>query len=559
MQTLSTPLAEVIKETFGLEIQPELTRPDEQFGDFATNVAMQLAGRLHRNPREVAEELAEALRSKLGDKVSEVTIAGPGFINLTLSDQALLDMALTAPHQKPDTYKNKVIVAEYSDPNPFKVLHAGHLYTSMVGYAIGSLLEAAGGTVHRVNFGGDVGLHVGKTMWAILQELGGELPEKLAEIPADKRSEWMAGCYVKGTSAYEEDESESAKTAIIALNKRVYALHAQDEHESPFAQIYWTCRQWSYDAFDAFYARIGTPFEKYYPESQTAPIGLKTVREQLQKGVYEESDGAVVFKGGPYGLHTRVFINSEGLPTYEAKDVGLIMAKWQDYAFDHSVIITGNDIVEYMKVVLKSIEQFRPDLSERTRHMTHGQVKLAGGVKMSSRKGNILRAADVLDAAVAANQRQTGRDDESTVLGAVKYAFLKQRIGPDIIYEPEESVSLEGNSGPYLQYAHARARSILGKSSAVPVRPDDMQPGERSLARKISEYPEAIQKAVAELMPHHICTYLYELAQVFNRFYEHNRVVGDKREAARLQLVSLYADVLKDGLGLLGIAAPDKM
>jgi arginyl-tRNA synthetase len=557
MQTLLTPLAEVIQETFGLELQPELTRPDEQFGDFATNVAMQLAGRLHRNPREVAEELASALRDKLGDIVSEIIIAGPGFINLRLSDQALIAAALTAPQHKPDTYKNQVIVAEYSDPNPFKVLHAGHLYTSIVGYASSNLLEVTGGTVHRVNFGGDVGLHVGKTMWSMLQELGGELPEKLEDIPAAQRSDWMAGCYVSGTNAYEEDES--AKTEIIALNKRVYTLHAQNDHESPFARLYWTCRQWSYEAFDDFYARIGTPFEKYYPESQTAPIGLQTVREQAQKGIYEESDGAVVFKGEPYGLHTRVFINSEGLPTYEAKDVGLIMAKWRDYAFDQSVIITGNDIIEYMKVVLKSIEQFRPDLAERTRHMTHGQVKLAGGVKMSSRKGNILRAVDVLEAAATANQRQAGSEDEGTILGAVKYAFLKQRIGPDILYEPEESVSLEGNSGPYLQYAHARARSVLAKSTAAPVPPAELQPGERSLARKIGEYPEAVSKAVSELMPHHICTYLYELAQVFNRFYEHNRVVGDEREAARLQLVSLYAEVLKDGLELLGITAPNKM
>lgn len=558
MQTIESALKSAIRDVFDVDVRPELTRPDEQFGDYATNVAMQLAGRLHRNPREVAEGLAAKLREELKDHVEDISIAGPGFINITLSDQALGELAQSAPAAKPTTYADQVVVTEYSDPNPFKVLHAGHLYTSIVGDAITRLIQVSGGEVHPVNFGGDVGLHVGKTMWAILLQLGGELPEKLAEIAADQRAEWMAARYVEGTRAYEENEA--AKSEIVELNKRVYQLHSSNDHETSFAQIYWTCRQWSYDYFEEFYKRIGSHFEKYYPESVTTPLGLQTVYEQLERGVYKRSEGAIVFEGEPYGLHTRVFINSQGLPTYEAKDVGLIMSKWQDYHFDRSVVITGNDITEYMKVVLKSIEQFAPKLSERTLHLTHGNIKLAGGVKMSSRKGNFLRAADVLDLAVEANKKTNGREDEATALGAVKYAFLKQRIGADIIYLPEESVSLEGNSGPYLQYAHARARSILTRSTKANANTfTHLQLAERSLARKIGEYPEVIEKALNEFMPHYICTYLYELAQTFNRFYEHNRVVGDEREEMRVGLVQLYADVLKDGLGLLGIDAPDRM
>jgi arginyl-tRNA synthetase len=558
MEEISTVIQRAAKELFQADLNPELARPDEQFGDYATNMALRLAGQVGKNPREVAQTLADHLRTELGGRVSDVTVAGPGFINIRLSDQLLGNMAAKAPTTKPDTYQDKVVVAEYSDPNPFKILHAGHIYTSVVGYAVGSLLEAAGGTVHRVNFGGDVGLHVGKTMWAMLQDLGGENPEKLADVPEAERAAWMAASYVKGNNAYEDDPA--AKEQIVELNKRVYQLNETNDHDSPFAQIYWTTRDWSYQAFDAFYARIGTPFEKYYPESICAPVGLKTVHEQLEKGVYEESDGAVVFKGEPYGLHTRVFINSQGIPTYEAKDVGLIMLKQQDYHFDRSVVITDNGQEQYMAVVLKSIEQFAPELAQATTHLTHGVVKMKGGVKMSSRKGNILRASDVLDAAAEANKRATGREDERAVLGAVKYAFLRQRIGPDIIYDPEESVSLEGNSGPYLQYAHARACSVIGKAKAAPAEElNEFQPGERTLARKISEYPEVIGEAVQDLMPHHIATYLYELAQTFNRFYEHNRVVGDEREAVRLRLVRLYADVLKDGLGLLGIEAPERM
>lgn len=540
-----------------MDTKIDLTRPEEQFGDYSTNVALQLSKQVGKNPREIGEILAEKLRSDLAEQISEITIAGPGFINLKLNDQTLAQ-ALQAESAK--IWAGKTVVTEYSDPNPFKVLHVGHLYTSMMGDAISNLLENAGATVHRVNFGGDVGLHVGKTMWSILNDLGGENPDKLAAIPEAERSEWMAKNYVAGTQAYEDDEA--AKAAIIDVNKRVYQLHTDNDHDSPFAQIYWTCRQWSYDYFDSFYARIGSHFEKYYPESQTAPLGLATVQEQLEKGVFERSDGAVVFDGEKHGLHTRVFINSEGLPTYEAKDVGLSIKKWHDYNFDESVIITGNDIAEYMKVVLLAISQFEPELAKRTVHLTHGNVKLAGGEKMSSRKGNFLRAVDVLDMVAAAGREVSHQEDEATVLGAIKYALLKQRAGADIIFDPKESVATEGNSGPYLQYAHARAQSILGKAEAeVTDLPEatTFEEGERSLLRKITEYPEIVDKATNELMPHHICTYLYELAQTFNRFYENNHVIGDDRQAIRLSLVKKYAHTLKSGLALLGITAPDKM
>jgi len=532
---------------------------DPQFGDLATNAALVYAKDLQLRPREAAERLVEVLRDGLKD-AAKVEVAGPGFINITLTDEALGQLAVAAASAKPGTYAGQEVVAEYSDPNPFKVLHAGHLYTSVVGDAIANLMENAGAEVHRVNFGGDVGLHVGKTLWAILRELRGEHPTKLKDVPVHERSEWMAKCYVEGTAAYED--SEDAKQAIIGLNKRVYQIHADNDITSPLAEIYWTCREWSYEGFDEFYARIGTKFEKYYPESAVAGLGLKTVQEQLKKGVFELSDGAVIFDGERYGLHTRVFVSSQGIPTYEAKDVGLIMQKWADYHFDRSVVITGNEQEQYMAVVLKAVEQFAPKLTAATSHLTHGLVKLKGGVKMSSRRGNILRAADVLDAAREANKALTGQDNEAVVLGAVKFALLRNRMGGDLVYDPEESVSLEGKSGPYLQYAHARARSILAKAgdewpSATELH--DLAGGERVLARKLAEYPGVMAQAATELMPHLICTYLYELAQVFNRFYEGNRVMGDEREGVRLLLVESYADVLRNGLKLLGMAAPDRL
>lgn len=552
MEEINVFIKDVCEKLFDVQIEPDLTRPDEQFGDFATNIALRLGKQLGKNPREVAESIKTELNHP---SIAVVEIADPGFINIKLTDEWLTKLAETKPHQ---SLAGKTVVAEYSDPNPFKVLHAGHLYTSVVGDAIATLLEQAGAIVHRVNFGGDVGLHVGKTLWAIVKNLDGENFDKLQEIAETKRSEWMSEAYVQGTNAYEDDET--AKAEIIKLNKRVYQFHAENDHSSPLAQIYWTTREWSYEYFNQFYDRIGSHFEKYYPESSVAGLGFATVKEHIGK-VFQESDGAVVFKGEDYGLHTRVFINSEGIPTYEAKDVGLIMTKWEDYHFDKSVVITGNEQAQYMSVVLKAIEQFAPELSQTTSHLTHGMVKLQGGVKMSSRKGNILRAVDVLEAAYTANKAVTGQDSQETALAAVKYAFLKSRLGGDIVYDPKESVALEGNSGPYLQYAHARARSILAKAKSSEQRAvsNDFEAEERSLVRKIGEYAEVVDKATAELMPHHICTYLYELAQTFNRFYERSRVIDDPREALRLQLVKKYADTLKNGLLLLNISAPDHM
>ncbi|MDB5166116.1 MAG: argS [Candidatus Saccharibacteria bacterium] len=545
----------VVADLFNQTVTIELTRPDEQFGDYATNVALQLAKPLNQNPRQVAETIADAIREKLSGSTKEVTVAGPGFINLTVADPELL-RALDEPFTQ--TYAGQNIIAEYSDPNPFKPLHAGHLYTTLVGDSIARLIEAGGANLTRLNYGGDVGLHAAKNMWAICKYFGGETPEKLAEIDPEHRADWLGERYVEGNTAYEDDEA--AKLEIIEYNKRIYGLHDSGDHASPFARIYWTCREWSYEYFAKLYEQLGVkPFNRMIPESEVTPLGLATVKEQLEKGVYTQSDGAVVFKGEPFGLHTRVFINSQGLPTYETKDVGLLLTKWQDYHFDRSLIITANEQSQYMEVVYKSIEQFAPEPVSRSQHLTHGVVKLTGGVKMSSRKGNTVQAVDILAAATTAAQKISDKASYDTVLAAVKYAFIKPRIGGDIIYDPLESVSLEGNSGPYLQYAHARACSILAKAEAETTLTGELDAAERSLVRKLTEYQEVVNRSVAELLPHHICTYLYELAQDFNRFYEHNRVIGDPRQTVRLALVRQYATVLHGGLTLLGIPAPTSM
>lgn len=544
---------DAIKELFDQTIDVVVSRPDPQFGDLATNVALQLASKIGRNPRHIAEQLAGRLRET--GRFSEVSVAGPGFINLRLRDSEIYNKALMAEVSVPV----RRVLLEYSCPNPFKEVHTGHMYQTFLGDALARMYERAGATVYRANFGGDVGLHVGKAMWGIIREVGGEFPQKLSEVVETGRAAWIARAYVAGSRAYEDDEE--AKLHIVELNKKVYQLHANNDHESPFAQIYWTCREWSYAYFKELYQRIDArSFDMFYPESASMLPGMELVEGHLGD-VFKESEGAVILPEEVSGLHSRVFITSEGLPTYEAKDLGVIQLEAADFEYDKRIIMTGNDQAEYMKVVFAATRLIDPDLGAKQHHVVNGTVRFGDGKKMSSRLGNVATAMDVLEAAAEAVEATDTVTRHQIALGALKYSLLRNRIGGDISFDLKQSVSLEGNSGPYLQYAAVRAGSILAKTS-IPeeVREvEQLDEFERQLAAELGQYAPAIEQALADSSPHHLASYLYALSQSFNRFYENSRVIGDAREALRMTLVRRYHEVLKEGLELLGIEVPAKM
>lgn len=571
MEEIRGKLKTIIKDLFGVSLEPELVAvtgkkmSDGRGVDFASNVAMKLTRELKKNPLEIAE----VIKAEFSGEGIVLEIAKPGFLNFMLLDEywqgKLAEFGQDFEKNiSYDEYLGQTIICEFSDPNPFKVLHVGHLYTSIVGDAISRLFEFAGGKVIRANFGGDVGMHVAKTIYEMVrqkEEIFGENFEKWDKMSLTEKSETMAKCYVRGTQAYEDDEKAHAE--IVELNKKIYAITTENKHDTEVAKIYWLGRETSYAYFEEFYARVGVKFDKYYPESTVASKGLEVVKKQLANGVYEESDGAVVFKADKYGLHTRVFINNEGLPTYEAKDVGLSFTKWEDYHFDKSVIITGDDITDYMKVVLKSISQYEPTLAERTLHLTHGNVRLPGNEKMSSRKGNFLKAVDVLEMIEEALNKQHESADKKVSLGATKYAFLKYKIGGNIEFSVNDSVSMTGNSGPYLQYAAVRAQKILGGVMKDGVKVVEgvweMNEFERELIKKIAQYREVLRVSVREMAPHKICEYLYDLAQTFSRFYEKVKVVGSEYEKERGEIVLAYLKTLTHGLNILGIEVPEKM
>ena len=545
MQEIREQLKNLIKNLYHLDIEPDLSpAPDNIDADYSSNIALKLAKELHRTPMEIANEIK--------NNFPNTGVSTPGFINFTLPDDFLqiqinnLDKDFSA-NIASDEFAGKTVICEFSDPNPFKVLHVGHLYTSIVGDSISRLFEYAGAKVVRANFGGDVGLHVAKTMYILQQK-----------DTANLQIEDIAKCYVEGTAAYEDDEQ--AHTEITKLNKEIYKINSENIYDTDLAKLYWRGRELSYDYFKDFYAKIGVKFDKFYPESTVADLGLEKVKEELKKGVYEMSDGAVIFNGEKFGLHTRVFINKEGVPTYETKDVGLIFTKWVDYHFDKSVVITGSEQLDYMKVVLKSIEQYAPDLVEKTSHLTHGLVKLPGNVKMSSRKGNFLKAVDVLDMINKELKNTYNSTDAKVSLAATKYAFLKYKMGGNIVFDPKESVKMTGNSGPYLLYSAVRAKKIL--TNCKNENPTDnyaYNKYERNLIKKILEYKDVLREAVKEMAPHKVASHLYELAQEFSRFYENCPVAGSDMEIERSHIVSTYLSTVTHGLGILGIQIPEKM
>ena len=544
MEQIREQIKTTVKDLYGLDVAPDITpSPENIDADYSSNIALKLAKDLHKAPMEIANEIAHKISAK---------VSAPGFLNFTLPDEYLTAQIKNLGTNfrgniSSDEYSGKTVICEFSDPNPFKVLHVGHLYTSIIGDSISRLFEYSGAKVIRANFGGDVGLHVAKTLYILEQK-----------SPADFTIEDIAKCYVEGTAAYED--SEGAHARITELNKKIYQINSENFHDSKLAELYWKGRELSYDYFKDFYARIGVKFDKFYPESTVADLGLKKVKEELEKGVYEMSDGAVIFNGEKYGLHTRVFINKEGVPTYETKDVGLIFTKWQDYHFDKSVVITGSEQLDYMKVVLKSVEQYAPDLVEKTTHLTHGLVKLPGNVKMSSRKGNFLKAIDVLNMVREELQNEYNSTDNTVALAATKYAFLKYKMGGHIIFDPKESVKMTGNSGPYLLYSAVRAKRILANcKNNAEIKNGTYNNYEKNLAKKILEYKDTLKEAVAEMAPHKVASYLYELAQEFSRFYEHCPVAGSEREAERATLTKVYLNTMTHGLNILGINIPEEM
>lgn len=585
----------------------QLDHPTEaRFGDYTTNMAMIAAKLLKKSPMVIAEELKVRLTTLQIEGVQKTDIAAPGFLNFWISEEGLIKevnslLTLQKNVAISGRFANKKIMVEFTDPNPFKEFHIGHLYSNAVGESVSRLFETRGANVWRANFFGDVGMHVAKAIFGLRQKMKDEglTINDLEKRPLKERVKYMGEAYAMGSAAYDKKDPQ-IEEEIKQLNLLIFIAAQQQWQETKgftpkvdyrkyvktidekqlleIKELWVTGRQWSLEYFETIYARLGTKFNGYYPESLTGEWGYDFIMQGLQKGIFEKSDGAVVYRGDKVGLHTRVFINKLGLPTYEGKDIGNAPYKYSEFPYDISVVVTGNEINEYFKVVLAAMKEVNPELGAKTVHIGHGMVRLPEG-KMSSRTGNVKTGEWLLDEAKQRVRSVFSDMDEETLeivaVGAVKYALLKIGVGKDVVFNFDESVSLEGNSGPYLQYTYVRTQSVLSKagieknshpellsgSYEMPdqVRHDNLEVEEMILLRTLYVYHEMVDMAGLRLSPSILANYLFNLAQIYNLFYQkHHILTSDKREF-RVGLTGAVGKVLGHGLYLLGIKVPSKM
>ena len=541
---------------------------DKNHGDYSTNVALILAKKTNKNPVETANLIKEKLENIATLKhnlFKKVEVADPGFINFFIADKFFIDnlKRINKNYGKGEELKNQKVMIDYTDPNILKEFHIGHLLSNSIGESLSRIFEFQGAKVKRVCYQSDVGISVAKAVWGILQNKN-NFPKDSAKF--SEKIKFLADAYVLGSEKYEADEN--VKKEIIELNKKIFT-HSDKE----INDFYDKGKKWSLEHFDEIYKKLGTKFDYLIFESQVADLGKKIVANGLQKGIFEEGEnGAVIFKGEKYGLHTRVFVNSEGLPTYEAKDLGLAEIKYKKYAYDKSVIITGNEVNEYFKVMLCAMSQINPNLAEKTKHIGHGMLRLPEG-KMSSRTGKVITGESLINKVEELvkekiktrelSEKEKLEISEKVAIGAIKYSILKQSIGSDIIYDFDKSISFEGDSGPYLQYAYTRAESVLRKAKAEGVKPSFKKvPAEISqFEKQMSYFPETVLKASEAFQPHFLVLYLTELASEFNNYYAKNKIVDKKNEFSvyRVALTNAFATIMKNGMWMLGIETLEKM
>ena len=543
-QEIKKILTEALADMGVVDLDPVVEISDMPgHGDYTTNVAMHLTKILRKSPMAIAEEIVEQLekdnRTKKGE-IERIEAVKPGFINFFLSDEILIThpnlnnkiirsriksgmtetLGMTekksgnenatdeAIRSKRDpsplagglgmTKKKKRVMIEYTDPNPFKELHVGHLYSNAVGESLARLLTYTGNEVKRSDYFGDVGMHVAKSLWGLLKKMSDEKTSlsNLAELSLVDRIHYLGQAYAVGAAAYDDttEKGKRVQEEMKDINYLIY-VSAQEYMKKQFgwhpqvdyakyittsayslpeiAKLYQTGRGWSMEYFESVFKRLGTTFDYYYPESIAGEYGAQIVKKYVGS-VFEKSEGAIVFRGEKYGLHTRVFINSLGLPTYEAKELGLAIAKHKDFKFDLCVNVTGNEIDEYFRVVLTALQKVEPELAAKIKHIGHGMVRLPEG-KMSSRTGNVMtgewlieevknKIYQILNTSKLISQ-DLDKDDvaEKETIAAIKYSFLKVALPSDITFDLDKSVSFEGDSGPYLLYAYARCRSVMGK------------------------------------------------------------------------------------------------
>ena len=587
---------ELIVRDLGGDFVPVVEVPtDLRHGDFTSNAAMVLGKALRRNPLALAEEIRGKFEEKGVAMVERVEAVRPGFVNFWLSEDYLyseVDRLIQMDGVRvSSSLSGKRVLIEYGHPNTHKEMHIGHMRTLITGEALARILSAGGAKVFRANYQGDIGPHVAKALYGVERMLA-EKALKLGDLTGwtDRaRARFLGEAYVRGNKDYEIE-----KNKIDGINKQLYDGDGNTpkpsiagEEGNPDVQkieeLYRETRQWSLDYYDDFYARFYTKFDRLFFESEMVESGKRIVLANVGK-VFEMDNGAVVFKGEKYGLHTRVFITQAGYPTYEGKEMACAFSEVEAFAFDIKMHVVANEQAGYFRVVFKALELLDQERFEgKQYHVSMGMVQLSDR-KMSSRTGDVLTVDWLIDEVKSRvgrfiTEQNVSREEaaligEQITIGAIKYSVLKVGTGVTAAFDIEKSVSLTGKSGPYLQYTYARTQSVLRKAAVSEVSgllrhvhlherglAMTMDREELDLLRMLVRFEDVVRGAAERYSPNVIANYLFELAQAFNLFYQKLPILKEGTEVRefRLGLTVAVGKVMRLGLDLLGIKAPERM
>ena len=552
------------KIQFVVDINKDIDR-----GDLYTNFALVASKTFNQNPIVIAINLAEYLHQELDKTIFKKVEAADAYVNFYLIDNFQTSIE-KINHLE---FSGKKIAYEYTDPNPMKEFHIGHLMSNTIGEAISRLGEKAGAEIKRYSYQGDTGRHLAVTMWG-LRFMEHPWPDAEGITITDK-VKFLGQAYVVGNTkmnkAKEKGDVEYSKvmTEIESMNQKIY-----DRSDEEVNTLYDQGKEWSLQKFEQLYEVLGTKFDHYFFESQTAPIGKGIVEKNIKATtsifVKGEHD-AVIFQGEAYDLHTRVFISSKGIPTYEAKEIGLAQVKYDLWNFDRSIVLTANEQNEVFKVTNKVITLLMPEIGSKMEHVGHGMMQFVGQ-KMSSRTGKILAGDELLEDMMATSYKKMAERDmteqekkdisKNVAVAAIKFSILKQNFRKNIIFDKEKALSLEGDSGPYIQYAIVRINSIEKKIDGLDFSDvkNEMSPEAQNLKRTLWRFDHMCYKAIEEFAPQYIAQYLIDLASKFNSFYSKNKIIEDEKvHKELLDLCMKTREVLTEGLRILGIRVVPKM
>ena len=573
---------EAVKALYGQEVPEKMVQLQKTRSEFEGNLTLVVFPFLKiskKNPEQTAQEIGQYLVDHC-EAIASFNVV-KGFLNLVIAPAAWLNLLADIdadPHfgEKTATEASPLVMIEYSSPNTNKPLHLGHVRNNLLGWSLAQIMQANGNRVVKTNIVNDRGIHICKSMLAWLKWGNGETPES-----SGKKGDHLIGdYYVAFDKHYREEIKELVAQGMDEETAKQEAPLKWEQNDPEVRALWEKMNNWVYAGFDETYQKMGVSFDKIYYESQTYLKGKAKVEEGLAKGLFERhDDGSVWADLTNEGLDQKLLLRSDGTSVYMTQDIGTAEMRFQDYPIDKMIYVVGNEQNYHFQVLSILLDRLGFKWGKELTHFSYGMVELPNG-KMKSREGTVVDADDLMELMVSdayKTSMELGKFDDMTEeerreiarivgMGALKYFILKVDARKNMLFNPEESIDFNGNTGPFIQYTYARIRSILRKAdnqnSQFSILNPQLSDKEIELIQKMSEYGAAVEQAGKDYSPSGIANYCYELTKVFNQFYHDYSILNEpdeQKRQVRLVLARNVAKVIKNGMSLLGIEVPERM